>query len=225
MTALLVARPLFPSESAATHGDGLTVVMLWIALAVFWLLGAIGRPKLALRFGCDRRRRGAVDALAHRGRAVGRRARQPPAGRQHALGMDRHGAELLPGAAVDRHAARVRAVAAVMVALAVAVSAYGLYQWAYEMPQTRAVYQADPDRALRDAGLWFPPGSPERKLFEDRLASNLPAATFALTNSLAGFLAPWLVVLAGDCVEFRAKPQAAGGHDCLSDADCRVSRC
>ncbi|MCD4726248.1 MAG: hypothetical protein K8R46_01185, partial [Pirellulales bacterium] len=44
MTALLVARPLFPSESAATHGDGLSTVMLWIALAVFWLLGAIGRP-------------------------------------------------------------------------------------------------------------------------------------------------------------------------------------
>ncbi|MBU4271152.1 MAG: hypothetical protein KKA28_04735, partial [Planctomycetes bacterium] len=51
MTALLVARPLFPSESAATHGDGLSTVMLWIALAVFWLLGAIGRPKLAVRFG------------------------------------------------------------------------------------------------------------------------------------------------------------------------------
>ena len=52
MTALWVARPLFPSESAATHGDGLTVVMLWIALWVFWFLGAIGRPKLAVRFGC-----------------------------------------------------------------------------------------------------------------------------------------------------------------------------
>ena len=59
-----------------------------------------------------------------------------------------------------------RAVAAVMVALAVALSGYGLYQYAYEMPQTRAEYEADPDRALRDAGLWFPPGSPERKLFE-----------------------------------------------------------
>ena len=39
--ALCVARPLFPSESAASYGDGLTMVMLWIALAVFWLLGAV----------------------------------------------------------------------------------------------------------------------------------------------------------------------------------------
>ena len=51
MTALLVARPLFPSESAAAHGDGMTMVMLWISLAVFWLLGAVGRPKFSVRFG------------------------------------------------------------------------------------------------------------------------------------------------------------------------------
>ena len=51
MTAVLVARPLFPSESAAANGDGLSVVMLWIALGVFWLLGIIGRPKFSLRLG------------------------------------------------------------------------------------------------------------------------------------------------------------------------------
>ncbi|MEN6496188.1 MAG: hypothetical protein ABFD16_18050, partial [Thermoguttaceae bacterium] len=49
--ALFTARPLFPSEAAATQGDGLPVVMLWLALAIFWLLGAIGRRKLAIRFG------------------------------------------------------------------------------------------------------------------------------------------------------------------------------
>ena len=50
---------------------------------------------------------------------------------------------------------------------------------------------------MRDAGLWFPPGSPERELFESRLANKEPMATFALTNSLAAFLTPWLVMLAG----------------------------
>ena len=83
------------------------------------------------------------------------------------------------------------------------------------MPHTRAEYQADPDRALRDAGLWFPPDSPERKLFEDRLANTEPMATFALTNSLAAFLAPWLVMLAGIACRCRAKPQAAV-RACLS---------
>ncbi|MFH1268402.1 MAG: hypothetical protein ABIK89_21995, partial [Planctomycetota bacterium] len=47
---LFVLRPLFPSESAA-EGDGLVVVMLWIALAVLWLLGAVGRGQFRVRFG------------------------------------------------------------------------------------------------------------------------------------------------------------------------------
>ena len=64
---------------------------------------------------------------------------------------------------------------------------------------------------MRDAGLWFPPGSPERKLFESRLDNREPMATFALTNSLAAFLAPWLVMLAGIGLAFAAKPQAAVG--------------
>ena len=106
MTALLVARPLFPSESAATNGDGLPMVMLWIALGVFWLLGAVGRPKFSLRFGWTDAAVLLLVGLAHRGRALGRRARNAPAGGQHALGMGRHGAVLLPGPAVHRHAAR-----------------------------------------------------------------------------------------------------------------------
>ena len=40
----------------------------------------------------------------------------------------------------------------------------------------------------------FPPGTPLRDLFEKRLANREPPATFALTNSLAAALAPWLVV-------------------------------
>ena len=43
MTALFVARPLFPSESAANYGDGLPMVMLWIALAMFLFLVLWGR--------------------------------------------------------------------------------------------------------------------------------------------------------------------------------------
>jgi hypothetical protein len=55
----------------------------------------------------------------------------------------------------------------------------------------------DPNKALLEAGEWFPPGSPERQLFERRVYGIQPLATFALTNSLAGYLAPWLVVAAG----------------------------
>ena len=47
---------------------------------------------------------------------------------------------------------------------------------------------------MREAGLNYPPGTPLRDLFEKRLKNREPLATFALTNSLAAALAPWLVV-------------------------------
>jgi hypothetical protein len=49
----------------------------------------------------------------------------------------------------------------------------------------------------REGGVVAPEGSRERTLFENRLESREPLATFALTNSLAAFLAPWLIVALG----------------------------
>jgi O-antigen ligase len=197
MTALFVARPLFPSESAANYGDGLTTVMLWIALLVFWLLGAVGRPKFTLRFGWTD---AAVLSLVlwHTVAALWAVWHGAP---RPALNMLWEWVGLWLCFFLARQlivtAREARAMAAVMIALAVAVSGYGFYQRAYVFPRNRADYQADPDQTLRDNGLWSPPNSPERKRFEDRLANTEPTATFVLTNSLAGFLAPWLVVLAG----------------------------
>jgi O-antigen ligase len=208
MMALFVARPLFPSESAAAYGDGLTMVMLWIALAVFWLLGAIGKPRAAvaahgmcqppwIRFGlCD------VAVLLLIGWygvaalwAVKHGTPRPAINMLWEwVGM---GLSYCLARQLIATAREARAVAAVMIALAVALSGYGLYQYAYELPQTRAIYQTDPDQALREAGLSLPPGSPERELFASRLKRPEPIATFALTNSLAAFLAPWLVMLVG----------------------------
>jgi O-antigen ligase len=197
MTALFVARPMFPSESAATYGDGLSMVMLWILLAVFWLLGNWGRRTFSVRFGwldaavlaligwCS------VAAIV----AVGRGTPRPAINmlwEWQGMGLCFLVARQLMTSARD-----VRAVAAVMIGLSVALSGFGLYQYGYELPQTRAEYRADPDRAMRQAGLWFPPGSPERHLFESRMENKEPIATFALTNSLGAFLTPWLIVLAG----------------------------
>jgi O-antigen ligase len=221
MTALFVARPLFPSESAGSQGDGLSMVMLWIALGVIWLFAIIvasigraeqtspsspaqkpaqlsaGRPTFSLRFG------GtdlavlllvvwtAVAALW----AVHRGTPRPAVNMLWewvGLGLCFFLARQFVVTPRER-----RAVVAVMIALAVAVSGFGLYHCVYEMPETRARYRADPDGEMRRADLWFPPGSPERKLFEDRLENTQPVATFALTNSLAAFLTPWLVMLAG----------------------------
>jgi O-antigen ligase len=194
--ALFVARPLFPSE-AAHQGDGLPVVMLWIVLAVLWVSGAIARPQFRLRFGWTD---AAVLLLIGWHTIAGLWAAKHVSPRPAvnmlwewiALGLAFFLArQLIAG---RREA---RAVMVVMIALAVALSGYGLCQYFYELPNTRAQYAADPDGMLRAQGLWYPPGSLDRQLFESRLESTEPFGTFALANSLAGYLSPWLVVLAG----------------------------
>ena len=94
-------------------------------------------------------------------------------------------------------AAASRALVTVMLAMAVGLSADAFYQYGVEIPATQVEYASDPERALRAAGVVAPPGSPERQIFENRLASSEPMATFALPNSLAGLLAPWLVLAVG----------------------------
>jgi hypothetical protein len=106
--------------------------------------------------------------------------------------------------ALLRHLPRSRselsALTGVLVATAVALSAYGLYQVAVIHPETQKLYRENPEAALAEAGI---PDSPEaRKRFEDRLLGSKEAtSTFALANSLAGYLVGPLVlaiaVLAG----------------------------
>ncbi len=82
------------------------------------------------------------------------------------------------------------ALAGALVATAVAVSAYGLYQGAVEMPMLRADYRRNPQQFLaRHPEVNLVPGSREHFLWEQRfLFSNEVMSTFALGNSLAGFL-------------------------------------
>jgi len=96
-----------------------------------------------------------------------------------------------------RRQEEIRAAVSIMLGLAALMAVTGFYQFFVSMPATRAIYFADPDRAIAEAGIQAPAGSPARKLFESRLNSVEPVATFSLTNSLAGFLAPWLIVSCG----------------------------
>jgi hypothetical protein len=193
--ALCVARPLVPSEGAAWLGDDLPFDMLWLLLAggyFLWALlwGGLARPLTRL------------DAPALVLLAIGSGA---------ALVGASHGA---PRLAINMlwvwvalgllyflarqlllTAAEARAMVSAMVALAVALSVLGYHQVLVSLPADREAYAADPDAVLEQAlGEAFPPGSPERMRFEDRLQSTEPLATFALTNSLAGYLVPWLIV-------------------------------
>ncbi|NQT37226.1 MAG: O-antigen ligase family protein, partial [Planctomycetes bacterium] len=217
-TALLVAGPLVPGEASAAQGHGLLLVMLWIALAVVWLLAWLGRDRWEIRFG---RLDVAVLVLIglHTLAALWATSHAAP---RPAINMLWHwvafGLCFFMARQLVADAREARALAAVMIALAVTLAAYGIYQAAYELPQTRARYDADPDGMLRDADMWYPPGSSERLLFDKRLQSREPLASFALTNSLAGFLTPWLIVLAGAVVAIASR--AMRGRACAIVAGC-----
>jgi O-antigen ligase len=101
---------------------------------------------------------------------------------------------------LPRSRSETSALGGVLVATAVAVALYGLYQAVVELPALKAIYKANPEQALILAGI--DPKSPAREAFEKRLlGSTEPFATFALANSLAGYLVGATVVAIGVFVE------------------------
>jgi len=82
-----------------------------------------------------------------------------------------------------------------MVALCFLVSLHGCYQVFVSLPADQERFRRDPQAVLAEAGIEAAPGSSTYMLFEGRLRDSSPTGPFALTNSLAGFLLPWLVVL------------------------------
>ncbi len=197
VTALFVLRPLYPSEAVAIKGDGLPVVVLWLLAFILWAALVARGSILRVRFAWPDI---AVLLLVlwHTIAALWAVAYESP---RPALNMLWEWLGLGIAFFLARQAfssgLQRRTVGAVMVALAVAVSIYGIYQYSVELPATRDFYEHASDQKLRKEGVWFPPGSFEREAFEQRLASLEPMATFALTNSLAGFLAPWALVALG----------------------------
>ena len=201
LTALLVATPLIPGESLAEMGTGCVLTLAAVALTMLCLTVAAVVRNRTFRFDW-------ADVAA-----VG----LPVIVGVSAWFMAPHGH---PRATINaawqwgnlvllyllvrqlvRTDTEVRALCAAMLGLATALAVLAGYQHFVTMPQTVAQYRADPEAMLREAGVDAPAGSPERKLFEDRLESTEPTATFALANSLAGFTAAWLIVALGIVLE------------------------
>jgi hypothetical protein len=216
MIALLVARPLFPSESAASHGDGLTLVMLWLVLAAAWLLASLRRGADRLRFGwLDAAVAAMVTLEAIAGvRAAGRFSPRPAINMiWEWVGL---GLVFLLARQLVRTGREARAIVAVMIALSAGIAGYGLYDYGIDMPATRAAYQVDPDGVMRRSRVWYPPDSPGRELFERRMESPEPLGTFALSNSLAALLAPWLVAALGIAAAGRDRRRRAAAVVCAA---------
>jgi O-antigen ligase len=195
LVAIYVARPLLPSESPTiVTGDGLPFVMLTLILAATWSLAQLIRPDQPVRFGpvdwawvgLLAWQAASASLATHSGYARG------------AINTFWEWSGLGIGFLLLRQLMRSgrekRAVSAVMFGLALTLSADGLYQFTVEHAATLEMYRADPDKVLRELRIDAPPGSPARMLFENRLRSDEPTATFALANSLAAFLVPWLLM-------------------------------
>jgi O-antigen ligase len=197
VTALYVARPLLTSESAAETGDGLPFVMLALALAAVWTVRAALVRRATVRADWADLALG-VFLLLHTASAVSALTTAAP---RPALNMLWEWIGLGVGYFLLRQLLRgqreARAIVIVMIGLAASMSCYGLEQYFVSLPADRARYARDPEGALREAGVFAPPGSRQRVLFEQRINSTEPMGTFALANSLAGFLAPWLVATVG----------------------------
>ncbi len=201
IAALMVLTVLVPSDSVEVHdGKGLLLVLLWLLFGLAW---------------CIHRRRdqepvhwGLVETtvtllvLAHTVSCLwmassgNARATQNVMWQWIAFGVG----FLMIRQLVDCSRSS-RALCAVMLALAVSLSLEGMYESFYVVPQRYHRYFDNNETVrlemLQEAGIVAPKGTPMRYHFESRLQSTEPTTTFALTNSLAGFLAPWLVVAIG----------------------------
>jgi O-antigen ligase len=211
LTAIYVARPLLPSETILTvNGEGLPFVMLLLAVCIGWLITAVWRGEWNVRLGwVDVGWCVLVGALA----AGTAWAARDGDGRG-AINMFWEWVALAGGFFLVRQlvatAREARALAAVMIGLAVATSGIGLFQYFVTRPADRERYKIDPEGVVLEAGIVAPAGSPMRILFENRLLATEPTATFSLANSFAGFLAPWLVVTMGMIASGIASPIASG---------------
>jgi hypothetical protein len=201
LTALLIAAPLIPGESLAETGTGCVLTLAAVALMQISL--AIAAVLGNRRFRFDWPDVAVIALLAAVGVSAWLMASHgnPRATINAAWQWANVALLYLMVRQLVRTDSEIRALCAAMLGLATALAVLAGYQFFVTMPQTVAQYRADPEAVLRGAGVDAPAGTPERKLFEDRLESTEPTATFALANSLAGFTVPWLILALGIVLE------------------------
>ena len=196
-SALIVVRAYWPAEYGieSRSGSGLCWSLLMLVAAILALTGMWLEGGLRLRLSWADA--GVVSLIVLVGISASHAAE-----RRIAINFAWDWAGVGLGYLLMRNLPRTRsenaALAGALVATAIALAVYGMFQIAVEFPRERAFYLANPREALGQAGLNPNAGSQEISRFRDRLlGSREPIATFALTNTLAGFLVgPAAVALA-----------------------------
>lgn len=190
--ALITARAFFPGEDADT-GSGLVWVLAILLAGALAVIGLWASGTTRLRFSWVDA--GVLSLVVLVGLSTTFAADRRPA---ITLGWEwaGFGMAYLLLRNLPRTRAEVTTLTGALLATAVALSVYGLYQVFVEFPVLKARYLASPDVFLAQLGI--DPSSPSRKALEDRLlGSQEPIATFALANSLAGVLVGPAVIAIG----------------------------
>lgn len=201
---LLAARWLVPAESAV-FGDTLWIVQLWFLLVLVWGWDAYRRFDGRLQLdGLDL----AVGVLVL-GHVISTLWVLAGNGEQRsALNLMWEWVGLGASFFLLRQLLRTRddgrRLIHLMLAAAVMLAGLGIWQHYVELPELVAKYEDLAGRLAENpsdlktrqelAELGVPQTSTARALWENRLKSTEPFATFALANTLAGFLAAWLFV-------------------------------
>jgi hypothetical protein len=195
--ALLVIGAMVPSESAISDGTYAPLAAGWCLLLLIWVAAMWLDDQPTVLIGWTEAVGAALvgwhslAALLSLGYTNGRHALNA-----HWLIIG-YGLTVFLFRQTVRMAEQARSMVAAMLWLATLLASLGLYQYFYGMPRQRREFDRDPIKVLQDNGIATDEDSSQRKLFEDRLRSVEPLATFALTNSLAGVLGPWLVAILG----------------------------
>ena len=190
--ALVTARAYWPSEvdPSQASGSGLFWVLAIIVLSGLWIASSAVGGRLWFRWSWTD---AAVVALILLVGLSSTRGQD----RRIAINLAWEWAGLGFSYVLARNLPRTRGestvLAGALVATAVAVSAYGLYQARVEMPALKQRFLHNPTQVMLEAKI---PQDPQRlRVFADRLlGSNEVFATFGLANSLAGFLVGPLVL-------------------------------
>jgi O-Antigen ligase len=206
--ALMTARAYWPSEIDPNQasGSGLVWVLAMLIVAGLWIASSLFGGRFRFRWSWTD---AAVVALVFlvglsSTRGLDRRLAINLAWEWAGLGFAYVLARNLP-----RTRGESTVLAGALVATAVAVSAYGLFQARVEIPQLKARFQKNPAQVMLEAKI---PADPQHvRVFADRLlGSNEVFSTFGLANSLAGFLVGPLVLAVAMMIRNLADDKAPG---------------
>ena len=208
--ALMTARAYWPSEidPSQVSGSGLVWVLAMLIVAGLWIASSLFGGRFRFRWSWTD---AAVVALVFlvglsSTRGLDRRLAINLAWEWAGLGFAYVLARNLP-----RTRGESTVLAGALVATAVAVSAYGLFQARVEIPQLQERFRRNPGQVMLEAKVAL--DSQRVSVFADRLlGSNEPFSTFGLANSLAGFLVGPLVLAVAMMIRNLADAKAPGSR-------------